>query len=280
MVGNLLALSLMELLDDAVEMIDSRGSDPEVLFNELLKQHQADDNNFLNAPLPDNAIDVFKGDNPNKDTTSIPPTDIDLETLFRGPSICHTGRLPAETRFLGILTESNEKGFLDFYKGQPTGWKIPLPEVQDGMIPLVYDANAHGHPCPVGAGYDFPDFFYVHESYGWSKLVVPNAREKAVYGPKNNQALKGYIEVCWKACPWGKCAEKIVNHDRIRQDKTTGEIKVNDQPVIDLTNFGSCVFLKGTQGHVWQPNANGQYEISVRTTLEKGYQEILAVVLW
>jgi hypothetical protein len=276
MVGNMMALSLMELLDDAVEMIDRRGSDPETLYKELQRQHDADDNSFRNAPLPDDALEVFRGE---KDTTSNPPADIDVEALFRGPSICHTGMLPAETRFLGILTESNQKGFLDFDKGQPQRWNISLPEAIDGIIPLVYSVDER-HTCPY-AGYDFKDYFLVHQSYGWSKLVLPNAREKAVYGPKSNQpALRGYIQVCWKVCPWGQCAKGNVNEVQIREDPSGGEIKVNDVAVTDLTNFGSCQFLKGAQGHVWQPNANGQYEISMQTLLEKGFQEIDSIVIW
>ena len=55
---------------------------------------------------------------------------------------------------------------------------------------------------------------------------------------------------------------------------------MNGNEVVALSHMGNCALLKGRQGHVWQPNANGQYEISARINSEGSYMELVAVVIW
>jgi hypothetical protein len=272
-VGNFIALGLMEALEDAVSLIETQGSDPQALLKQLQQQQDADYKLFSESPIPKNANDAFKVG--KQDTTTTAPSDIDLDTIYKGPNICHTARLPAETRYLGILTDSQKKGFYDYDKGVTTAVAASAPPA-DGIMPLTYEPRDR-QTCPYAAA-DHKDWFHVQGGQGWSKLVVPNAREAQVYGPQNNQqpALKGHVGVCFKTCSWGKCPKNYVNG--IADNKST--IKVNDQEVTELTPFGDCRFLKGKQGHVWAPNASGQWDVSFQVNTQGDYMAVSAIVIW
>ncbi len=45
------------------------------------------------------------------------PSDVDPEMFYRGANFCHTARLPAESRHLGILMESSLVGEDSYDKG-------------------------------------------------------------------------------------------------------------------------------------------------------------------
>jgi hypothetical protein len=272
LVGNFIALGLMEALEDAVDMIETQGSDPETLLKQLQQQQDADYKLFSEGPIPENAKDAFKID---KDTTTLVPTDIDLDLIYKGPNICHTARLPAETRYLGILTESDKKGFYDYDTGITKAIATSAPPA-DGLLPLTFDPSER-QTCPY-ANMDYKDWFHVQGGHGWSKLVLPNTREEQAYAPQQRRnQLKGYMAMCLKTCSWGKCAKNYVNSI----DDNKSIIKVNDQEVTELTRFGDCRFLKGKQGHVWSPNAtSGKWEVSFQVTAPGDYMAVSAIIIW
>ena len=147
-----MALGLMEVIEDAVNLIDSRGSDVEVLRKELQEQRNQDIERFRQSPLPGDAVDLLKGPKqPNADIS----TDLDIATFYKGANICHISYLPAETRFQGILTEApvSQQGFFDYYKGiKQENKKVPKLEPDDEMIPLVWQPGLR-QKCPY-ANYD------------------------------------------------------------------------------------------------------------------------------
>jgi hypothetical protein len=281
-VGNFIALGLMEALEDAVNMIETQGSDPQALLKQLQEQQDTDYKLFSEGPIPKSAKDAFKIN--KEDKTPLAPTDLDLDIIYKGPNICHTARLPAETRYLGILTESDKTGFYDYDTGIAKDIAASAPPA-DGLLPLTFDPSER-QTCPY-ANMDYKDWFHVHGGHGWSKLLLPNTREAQEYGPQqqtwNQQqqptaaALKGYVAMCMKTCPWGKCAKNYVNG--IEDNKSA--IKVNDQEVTELTRFGDCRFLKGKQGHVWPPNAaSGKWEVSFQVTAPGDYMAVSAIIIW
>jgi hypothetical protein len=70
-----MALSLMEVVGDAVNLIINRGSDPEALLLELQKQQNDEYNLFEQGAIPDIPLALLsKG---SKDEPA-PPTDIDM----------------------------------------------------------------------------------------------------------------------------------------------------------------------------------------------------------
>jgi hypothetical protein len=267
-----MALSLMEVLGDAVNLVVDRGSDPEALLKELQKQQNDEYQLFEQGPIPEKAVELL-GKGNGKDTPTLPP-DLDMRAIYRGPNICHTARLPAETRHLGILTESSEKGFYDYFKGEP----YRNANAINGLTPLVYDPNER-QACAPHLNMDYKDWFHYHGD--WSKVIVPNAREKQVYGTTTSagQAMKGYIAMCFVACPFNKCPADSVNDDALTDNRA--EIRVNHKAVTELTQFGiDCVFLKGEQGHVWKPDANGQFEVSALMKEPKSTMRVSAIVLY
>lgn len=80
-------------------------------------------------------------------------------------NFCHTARLPAEARYLGVMTESNnEIGFPDYYKGVQSTEAHDNVTRDEGNMQLVYDP-VQRQDCPIELHHrDFKDWFYVHVS--------------------------------------------------------------------------------------------------------------------
>jgi hypothetical protein len=187
--------------------------------------------------------------------------------------------LPAETRHLGILTESEQKGFYDYFKGVPYRDAEPI----NGMTPLVFDPSER-QACAPHLNMDYKDWFHYHGD--WSKVIVPNALEKQVYGitatmpqQQTTPAMKGYIVLCFVACPFNKCPNNSVNDDALTSDRA--DIRVNHKAVTELTPFGiDCVFLKGEQGYVWKRDSNGHFEVSAQIKEAGSTMRVSAIVLY
>jgi hypothetical protein len=182
--GNQLALFLMEVIHDALQEIETKGSDPNALLVEIQKQEDADYKQFKEAALP---AFVAK---------SLPQVeDVPTELLFKEPNICHTARLPAESRFKGILTESDKTGFETFDIGVSLD-EVAVSQNPGGKMRLTYEPKAR-YEC--GAERDFKDYYYIGQSHeGVSTISLPNSREKAEYG--TGQPLRGIISICFTAC--------------------------------------------------------------------------------
>lgn len=73
---------MMEVIHDALQFIETKGSDPNALLVELQKQEDADYKQFKDAELPDlvgKALPLVE--------------DVPAELLFKEPNMCHTGRV-------------------------------------------------------------------------------------------------------------------------------------------------------------------------------------------
>lgn len=101
--GHALALFIVENLIAALEeLIKLESESTELLLSrlqqeedELYKNDMVDDGvNFLNYPQELYPV------NPNE-------TKIDASLFFKGKNMCHTARLPSQTRYLGYLTNSS-----------------------------------------------------------------------------------------------------------------------------------------------------------------------------
>jgi hypothetical protein len=118
MTGNLIALSLCFVIEDALHELVLIKSDPS--FPDLLRaEADADFQSFMNSDLPKASAKV------------IVPKDIDGELVLRGPNFCHTARLPADIRHLGMLTESSMVGEDSYDKGiKQKGYFLPKETVR------------------------------------------------------------------------------------------------------------------------------------------------------
>jgi hypothetical protein len=216
--GNLMTLFLMEVIDDAIKHIETHGAeDPALLLQQLQEQEDAEYQIFLNSGPPLMGRNLFSKDDPV-------PMDVSIETFYRGPNICHTARLPSQTRYLGILTNKynqsdNGETAIHPYNFDrdasqgPYNYDIGIAATDaasipnpDGEMRLVYAPNER-HRCAPLVYNDYKDWFMTQGSddpqQASSKLVLPNAAEMAAYMMQQQEPLKGIIALCFTACAWG-----------------------------------------------------------------------------
>jgi hypothetical protein len=174
---------MMEVIHDALQEIETKGSDPNALLVELQKQEDADYKQFREAELPDFAREALPL-----------VEDVPGELLFKEPNMCHTARLPAQTRFKGILTESDKTGIESYDKGTPLN-DVVATQNPGGKMRLTYDPNVR-YEC--AAEQDFKDYYHIDQKHGVSTISLPNAREKAEYG--TGTPLRGIISICFFSC--------------------------------------------------------------------------------
>jgi hypothetical protein len=231
MVGNLLAVSLSFIIEDALHELVSAQSDPS--FPDMLQaEEDADFRKFTSASLPVQSRGVRL------------PSDVDRELFFRGQSFCHTARLPAEIRHLGILTESSKVGEDSYDKGLN---KANVRLEINGTMPLVYDKGER-QGCATPANKDYKDYFLLRpsNSAGWSHLTLPNDAEMKAYG--TGTPLRGIVALC------------IRNGGTV--DLSQMEMEINGMRVSSLTYlYKPCMFLRNRGGHIWEPNSDGRFEI-------------------
>jgi hypothetical protein len=262
MVGNLLGIWLTNIMEDALKELVAKEPDP-LLLDQLRALEAADRKAFMNHELPTSDLDKLEI-----------PDDVDREMIYRGPNICHTARLPAETRHRGILTESSLVGEDSFDKGIELRSSINnIPE--DKSMQLVYEQGER-QSCPVVLNKDYKDYFYVRDTHGWSQLTLPNNAEIKAYG--TGESLRGVIAVCFVGCAWGHCPGGNIRREEI--DEGLAEMEVNGVKVANLTKVDDCDLLKHSDGHVWKPNSDGKFQIRAKVNKEKMYIRFSTIVIW
>ena len=263
--GNLAALFLVEVLEDAAKDIQARAMDPTVLYDQLQQKEDEEYKNFLASDLPAAASRLFNDGNIG---------DISISDVYKTPCICHTAKVPAEIRHKGILTESQPADMYNYQNGISQGEAMTLSNDSE-LMRLVRDDSTR-QVCTVRLNIDHKDYFFVHEREGWKKLVLPNNAEVAEYG--TGMPLRGLIAVCFHVCAWGKCPPGNLLAEHIAEGK--GQIEVNGQPVVGMTRANKCEFLRGSQGHYWPPSPESKFEVRVRTTEPDSFIRLGSIVIW
>lgn len=202
--GNTMALFLGEVLLDAVTEIAALP--PTQDLKTLLEQLTTAEENDYQQVRTDDLLDGIKEmahftDKP-EDATYV--VDVTRRELFASPSFCHTALLPAEIRYKGILTESENSSFEEYDKGmeQPKATDDPFGEVDTGPMPLSFDPSKR-YTCEYNIGVDYKDFFYLDTKVGWKTLTFPNEKEKEYYGIDTAKTM-GVLMMCFVGCDWGK----------------------------------------------------------------------------
>lgn len=230
MIGNIWAMNYLEALTDGLndlmvefESVEKDKEDMNALTQRLLKkfdelnQAEHDDyENLLTADFPDdwvnNQMPKWFG------SRSSHLEDVKLDDLHRKQCFCHTGRLPAEIRFQGFLTEnfthttttiinqtyekafSRDKDIFPVEKPNPksglTGEAFidPRPGRADKMV-LNWNDKEH-QVCEEHLNLDFKDTFLVSSIEGWRGITVPNDSELEYYKEWDPKNAIGYILVC------------------------------------------------------------------------------------
>lgn len=146
--GHFLALFLSQVLLDALEeLVNHPNQDSKKLLEELQAEEEEAYQAFKAAKLPQDAYQIYQG----KEQIQ----DFDLELFYRGKSICHTGRLPAMSRFLGYVTNSEKKFGIAPHKQEKYDVGInyqddALKTDANGVMRLAYDpSDKNRQDCQV-----------------------------------------------------------------------------------------------------------------------------------
>ncbi|CAJ1962024.1 unnamed protein product [Cylindrotheca closterium] len=271
--GHLLSLPFIEMLLEALkELVDTETSDFEELLADIQKEEDAEFQQFMESPL----LTQMFGDQYDPLGNSTDPL---FETWFRGNSICRTTFLPAQSRFLGLMTESNKTGDVAMYTHETyeTGFYYTARDGNfggrfvfkgserppEGKFSLVArqperagwkDVAAWEAECPAVVMPDYKDWLYAPLVDGKASITFPNEKEKAYYGydPKN---FKGIIAVIM-AIPEG-CKKCPHPYDHTFADFVLGNafMTVNSKPVKRAFLLSNAMILEGDGGNIfWEPD--------------------------
>lgn len=270
--------------------------EPLDLLTSLMAAEQEDFEKFQKADLPELASHVHewhkcskKFSEEEKELEQECAKDEDFEpfvkTFSTGPGLCHTARLPSETRYKGYLVNDITKvggpvpaGKETYDTGAPMDMNLPM----DGTLKLVYKRDQRDYSCPVTVSPDFKDFFFAHQKDDWAKIVVPNEAEKVAY-EYNSSDFQGLIGIAFLTCPWNRCPEGFVGTKR-DFDQGKFEITVNGVAVTSLMLFHDLgtYFLKGADNGFQFKHREGSedYEIAIRILEEGSHVEISSFILY
>jgi hypothetical protein len=308
-----MALFLTEILEGAVRQIEDEVEGPEDLLSRLLREEDVFREKLFGAPiseLPESFQKIYwynnTEDNAPKnydeaekmgletgsDDLKAKWSDLDREALFRGPSVCHTARIPAQTRFFGYLTNTemagqqavfgNETYFTGIsdkaFHEQNEGLTDPTPH----DIQLVWTMrNERQEGCGEElAKPDYHDFFMAEDPEGWTTLTFPNPSEQAAYGfHEKKDKYRGMLIIVPRFCGFGQCEQGFLGHNEYNSGKWT--IKVNGKTVTALTLIGhEAVLLEHEDGIIFDPNADGIYKLELKVNEPEHFIKISAFILY
>jgi len=277
--GHALALFITGALIDAIsDLVSHPSTDPSELLAELLKAEDVAFESLRNGDLGARTNQIFSpGD------VSVLDPSLDLDALWKKPSLCRTGRTPSQTRYLGYAANSDRVG----------GPTIPGSEEYDTCVPVDKAAKTslqQGGALVLACGSDhevcegaivkpdYKDFFYTHSKFGWASLSIPNDKEREAYG-YDPSLVKGFVLLSFSTCDWGRCSPGDLKPEDLALGKF--EMKVNGKAVTEIVNLGAeVIVLKGGDGFSWKPNDNGVFELAVRVKEDNGYVRISSIILY
>lgn len=198
--AHFITLPLVEmLLEGLSELVESK-KDPKTLFQELQKEEDKEFESFLSVPV----LDKFNNEGFMERFGELGD---EIDTWFKGPSLCRTSLLPSMTRYLGLALNSNKVGgaarcgeeeyetgyFFDRANGKYTYTDRPPP---DGEIVILSPNDArYCYPTKVCSEIVMPDhkdWFYGDWTNGPISITFPNEKEREYYGYKRGK-FKGIL---------------------------------------------------------------------------------------
>ena len=225
--GNLMAMTLLDGMEDALQSLIDDRKEAGVVDNENIEdtkkrlvdqlrsldeeERQAYENIFA-SPLPEELGQHLErwwdGEKPEH------LKDVDMEAFFKEPSFCHSAILPSQARFLGLVTENpNAVGAIldqNYEEGVSSSElaRIERPGRRDPNEAAPYKSAAGDDKvlmvredsgrqnCPEYLNLDYKDYFYVSSIEGWRSLLLPNDSERKMYTEFDAKTSKGYILAC------------------------------------------------------------------------------------
>lgn len=238
----------------------------------------------------------------------------DYNMFLKANAFCHFARLPAETRFKGLLTEGPVGTVYDQKYDPGYSLEILSQHHQSTGKPWVDKTSTRpkdepylisimgGREGPEGefCSPDADDYFMVSSVDGKMKMTVPNDAEAAYYPEFNAPDNQGKVMVCLNKCSYGHCAEDDMhsfffgaldakNADSNKPDKDRdpasmvyGDVKmsINGVPVVNGIMYDrkcSLLMHKGAnleEQMTWTKNKKGRYEIEMEIVGAKTYSQL------
>ena len=282
--GHALGLFLVDSLITAlIDLSQNEIVDPLVLLDVLRKQEDSMHERLLSNELPVPVSAIYQP----KDGTP-PDPSIDLEVIWRGPSLCRTGRLPAQSRFLGYTTNTAKVGYIAIRGFEEYDTGIPFenatsPDVaRDGFMVLSHygpEWDRAREECDVLLTPDHKDFFLAHYNHSLVKVSLPNEKERFAY-KYDPSSYKGLIVIVFSQCEYGRCRDGDLGPNDYAERKFV--MTVNGKNVTELTSAGFDAFiLRGEHGFYWQAQTNdGTFEVSFEVLEEGGWIRLSSIILF
>lgn len=281
--GFIMALFMSDMLMDAIKELGNEPYEPSELLSKLQEEEAADYATF-HASTAEITEELVNG---RLDFTDKPLMEVFAKMFRQDNIICHTALLPAQTRYLGILMETDKVGTKDFEKGiseqQAMQEKASDEEKDKRQMRLAFETSVRQPECPVDLKWDYKDFFYTHQDDGWTSMTVPNKAELDYYNKESEFKPEGIILLCFMKCDWGKCPEGELQFDELLQGKM--KLTVNGVAVTKFNKVSECGLLQHGDGdYHFKPNNEGQFEFRALVEIaEEGkvgnYARITSIVV-
>lgn len=270
LMGNLAALFLVELLDDALTDIAASSDDYSRLFAKLKDEEDREYEKGLNGSIPIDILNRFFDNEPVDNST--------LSLLVQGPVYCHTARLPAEIRHKGILTLSNKTGFTTYDAGIEL-LKARSDANKNNTMQLVYNEEDR-EDCAVTINMDHKDYFYASSAEDWQQIEIPNDSELQEYRSSQPAVVKnGIVGICLAVCSWGRCPPGVLTKQDIMNG--TCDFEINGKPVIGLKSMAECDLFFGEDDSLfWDANENGIFVIKAKVQKADSYIRVSSFIVW
>ena len=260
--GTIMGLFLSDMLIDAIKELGLEPYDSAEKLISLIAEEEAEYSTFYGSPPQITGASV--GDFFEFEDEVLVNV---IARMFRKTRIiCHTALLPAEIRYLGILTETDMVGTHGYEKGvsqmQADSDVASESEKHKRQMRLTFDTSTRQANCPVDVKWDYKDFFYTTQNDGWTSLTVPNKAEMEYYIGEGAYEPEGVIVLCFVKCDWGKCPEGEMQTNEIVDGQL--KLEVNGVMVTNVTKLEECGILQHSTGdYHFKPNSEGQFELRV-----------------
>jgi hypothetical protein len=252
--GNMITLSLTEMLEDALKYLLEKET---YVADDLLDQLRSEEDEEYQKFFASNITEHGR--------TGILPEDqldgLDMSLVLRTRPICHTCRLPAMSRYLGLTTETPPGDMLHY----PMGFALEEAKLQaddNSKMKLVWDAGQR-QVCEIPLNQDHKDYY----------LVTPQH-----YG--TGEPYKGLVMVTMTGCYWGECTPGEIREDGYASG--TLEMEINGVKVTSATVASESHFVRhGDRELFFPPNDQGRFEIRVKVNgAETEFARFSAFVIW
>jgi hypothetical protein len=286
--GYLASFYVIDVMNNAMEELATQliTTDAVTLYHLLQGQVHQDFEEFQRAKTPE-ILNVFANFN---------YTDFNSTYIFGGPNYCHTTKLPAQIRYLGILTETRTQiGSTEYDKGidvqtlvqtKYKSYKTHSANRSTAQPMMLSYDKADRQNCPVPTNEDYKDFFYIGANTGWQQLTLPNRFEQNAYSTGDEKPLlQGYVAMCLTLCPWNKCPKGVWGRNAYTEYQFL-DISINDVMVTNFTSLDECDMLRNHDGYRFPVNKEeNTVTIAVRLNVPdnlnpNSYMRISSWIVW